>query len=288
MDKHCDELSPEYALELSASKWCSEIGFGGGSGATFWFQFPCPKWARKLKRKCPPAAFPKDYSRAPFQTRLSQKHSGLGSSLCLSVPPKCVGGRAWSAYAFSRNKTCNTFLATKATKLPTGPARATVEKKTFSCPKIQIAAVRAFQYGSVNGCWISWPHTAQHRPRGGKSHTSLLFCGHLDVSTYPIVWQTFYPASYLQKRNSGVTLLFSEKVPRIAGLFWARFWYTWFETFLAYGSTRSPPLLCLFPLLCPPLPAAQSIESVWQAAGAPGGRTHCSPATHTLVHENMD
>jgi hypothetical protein len=140
-------------------------------------------------------------SRAPFQTRLSQKHSGLGSSLCLSVPPKCVGGRAWSAYAFSRNKTCNTFLATKATKLPTGPARATVEKKTFSCPKIQIAAVRAFQYGSVNGYWISWPHTAQHRPRGGKSHTSLLFCGHLDVSTYPIVWQIFYPASYLQKRN---------------------------------------------------------------------------------------
>ena len=67
-----------------------------------------------------------------------------------------------------------------------------------------------------------------------------VFCGHLEVSTYPIVWQTFYPASYMQKRNSGVTLLFSEKVPRIAGLFWARFWYTWFETFLAYGSTRSP------------------------------------------------
>ena len=41
----------------------------------------------------------------------------------------CVWGGAWSAYVLPRDKTCSTFSATKTTKLPTGPARITVEEK---------------------------------------------------------------------------------------------------------------------------------------------------------------
>ena len=40
----------------------------------------------------------------------------------------------------------------------------------------------------------------------------------------------------MRKRNSAVTLLFSEKVPRIAGLFWARFSHREVEDFWAYVS----------------------------------------------------
>ena len=47
-----------------------------------------------------------------------------------------------------------------------------------------------------------------------------------------------------------MTLLFSEKVPRIAGLFWARFFNTWFTNFMVYGSTTEFQL-CSAPLLLP-------------------------------------
>ena len=52
-----------------------------------------------------------------------------------------------------------------------------------------------------------------------------------------------------------MTLLFLEKVPRIVGLFWARFCYAWFETSDALGST--------LPLhLSPDIGASMSFQSV--------------------------
>ena len=47
----------------------------------------------------------------------------------------------------------------------------------------------------------------------------------------------------IRKRNSAVTLLFLEKVPRIAGSFWARFCYIWLQKSEAFGSTLPDELI---------------------------------------------
>ena len=77
-----------------------------------------------------PRCLPQRLFPSSIANLLVQKHPGLGSSLCSPFHLReCVCGGAWSAYVLPRDKTCSTFSATKTTKLPTGPARITVEEK---------------------------------------------------------------------------------------------------------------------------------------------------------------